>query len=82
MAGEASRRRAFITKRGYFGLGPGLLHQGDFVVIFHGANTPLVVRPNEAGYRVLGPAYVYGVMAGEFMEGRSDSEIFFLDQML
>lgn len=58
----------FITARGYFGVAPASIRQGDAVVLVSGFQTPLLVRPVEDGgiaCRLLGPAYVMGMMKGE-----------------
>ena len=63
-------RKAFFTQGGRTGLGPDVAEVGDGVYIVQGANVPMILR--EAGngqYRIVGQAYVYGVMDGEAMEG-------------
>lgn len=63
------RRRLFKTRGGYLGTGARSLREGDEVWILHGAGVPFVLRPQENGnYRLLGEAFVYGVMHGE-MQG-------------
>ncbi|OAG08763.1 HET-domain-containing protein [Paraphaeosphaeria sporulosa] len=39
-----NQRKFFITKKGFFGLGPGALRPNDFVAVFLGADVPFVVR--------------------------------------
>ncbi|KAI5459249.1 heterokaryon incompatibility protein-domain-containing protein [Mariannaea sp. PMI_226] len=66
-------RRLMFTDRGYIGwapdnaYGPGEKQSrvGDLVCIVFGCSTPLVIRPKDANYEVLGEAYVEGVMDGE-----------------
>jgi len=63
-------RKAFITQAGRAGLGPESAAVGDGVYIIQGVSVPTILR--EAGngqYRMVGEAYVYGVMDGEAMEG-------------
>lgn len=57
--------RFFITAEGYFGIGPGNLQNGDRILIFEGANMPMVVRAKGTAFEFLGPAYVDGIMEGE-----------------
>lgn len=74
------------TEKGYLGWGPdnvyGNEHDqmrvGDFIVILLGCSTPLVVRPCDevasGMYRVVGEAYVHGLMEGEAIEGLTAGE--------
>jgi hypothetical protein len=39
--------------------------EGDSIVVIHGTFMPLVLRPSRHGFRVVGPAYVHGLMDGE-----------------
>jgi hypothetical protein len=58
----------FTTQSGYFGMAPASIQQGDAIVLISGLQTPLVVRPVDDGgneYRLLGPAFVLGLMEGE-----------------
>lgn len=72
--------RGFSSKFGRIGYAPETALEGDQVVIFYGVPAPLVIRKVEPGYfRILGPAYVYGVMEGEFLrDGHPPSKTFFL----
>ncbi|KAM0670139.1 hypothetical protein ACQRIU_000534 [Beauveria bassiana] len=68
-------RRAFRTREGHVGMGPGETEPGDVVVVLYGMTTPLVLRPVEAReeddgeeeeeWTVVGEAYCDGVMDGE-----------------
>lgn len=65
--------KLFMTKQGYIGLGPATLQEDDVVCILFGANTPHILRPRsqdggQRGYYVIGEAYVYGVMDGQFLD--------------
>ncbi|KAL9583855.1 MAG: hypothetical protein Q9212_002473 [Teloschistes hypoglaucus] len=60
--------RAFATEQGYLGLGPSTAQLGDNVCIFATARTPHILRPVMTGsdsYRLIGEAYVNGLMKGE-----------------
>ncbi|KAH4169655.1 hypothetical protein HBI70_136960 [Parastagonospora nodorum] len=62
-------RRVFRTRGGYLGTGPRSLRKGDEVWILHRAGLPFVLRPQLNGrYRLVGEAFVYGVMHGEALE--------------
>lgn len=39
-----NQRRFFVTKKGFFGLGPGAMQEGDHVAILLGADVPFVIR--------------------------------------
>jgi hypothetical protein len=62
-------RRPFISSRGHIGLGVEDVEDGDLVVVVCGVNVPLLLRSGEKGkYRLVGDAYVHGVMDGESMD--------------
>lgn len=71
----ANNRRFFVTKGGYWGLGPATIQGGDVCAILLGADVPFVLRPTaeEGTFKLVGQAYVYGVMYGELLK-RSDGE--------
>ncbi|KAN0095093.1 Heterokaryon incompatibility protein (HET) domain containing protein [Hyaloscypha variabilis] len=67
----STARQFAITEKGYMGLVPVLSEVGDVVVILHGATTPHLLRPcpqttNAGGvtYRLVGEAYMHGLMRG------------------
>jgi hypothetical protein len=63
------KRRVFKTRGGYLGTGPRSLRQGDEVWILHRAGMPFVLRPQSNGnYRLIGEAFVYGVMHSEALQ--------------
>jgi hypothetical protein len=63
------KRRVFKTHGGYMGTGPRSLRAGDEVWVLHKAGLPFVLRPQPNGnYRLIGEAFVYGVMHGEALE--------------
>lgn len=69
-------RRFATTRNGLFGWVPDLLRQplekqvckGDLVAIVLGCTTPIVLRPSDQFYLVVGEAYFLGLMDGEGME--------------
>ena len=55
---------------GFVGLGPSHTMPGDIIVVLFGGSTPFILRPRasvEAGYLLIGEAYVYGIMDGELI---------------
>jgi hypothetical protein len=58
-------RCLFLSDSGTFGLAPGFAVAGDLLCIPFGCLTPLVLRPCENYYTVIGEAYVHGFMRGE-----------------
>ncbi|PVH79089.1 HET-domain-containing protein [Cadophora sp. DSE1049] len=60
-----SGRKLFSTRTGRTGLGPEILKKGDLCCVLFGACVPIVLRPTEEGYKLVGEAYVQGVMKGE-----------------
>ncbi len=69
------KRRAFLSDAGHVGLVPLASEVGDEIHVVPGASVPYVLRlagaVGEEGHRqgvLVGEAYVYGIMDGEFME--------------
>ena len=58
-------RKVFCTKHGMLGLGPTILRAGDLCCILFGAHVPFILRRVAEKYRLVGEAYVDGVMRGE-----------------
>ncbi|KAK8187774.1 heterokaryon incompatibility protein-domain-containing protein [Phyllosticta capitalensis] len=67
------------TASGYVGLVPDAAVQGDVVAVLAGGGVPYVLREvpgeKEGTYRLVGPAYVEGIMGGEAMEGKVEEEL-------
>jgi hypothetical protein len=62
------QRRTFVDNEGRPGLGVKDVRTGDVIAIFVGGHVPFVLRLQQSpwqGYRVVGPAYAYGLMDGE-----------------
>jgi heterokaryon incompatibility protein (HET) len=75
----ADTRRPFKSDKGFIGLAPESAEIGDIICIFHGGVVPFVLRPEADGrYRLLGEAYVHGIMDGEFMSTAHSTENFVL----
>lgn len=62
--------RPFISTRGYVGLCPIESKPGDVMYILHGGYVPFIVRWSEEchAYKLIGEAYVHGIMDGKFLE--------------
>lgn len=69
------KKRLFLTKLGYIGLGPAFARPGDKVVVFLGAAIPFVVRAIDGKFRLLGEAYCDGIMDGEILDVRAEETI-------
>lgn len=81
--GWQRNRHAFMSEKGFVGLGPVGIMDGDLVVVFRGGKFAYILRGvegsrKEAGellYELVGEAYVHGVMYGElFPEGQGQVE--------
>ncbi|KAB2571719.1 hypothetical protein DBV05_g9627 [Lasiodiplodia theobromae] len=68
MAYACRFRRFFITRKGFFGIGPPCLKRDDLVCILNGGIVPFVLRHREEHYKLVGDAYIYGIMNGEACE--------------
>lgn len=66
-----AHRRLLVTSRGYLGLAPWNAKVGDAFFILKGGKTPFLLREHEApgqGHRLVGEAFMYGIMAGEAVD--------------
>ena len=67
--GNSEDMRCIRTTNGWLGLAPKACRVGDVVALFRGGRVPLVLRANGAGkWKLVGAAYVHGVMYGEAFE--------------
>jgi hypothetical protein len=83
-----SGRRFCTTRRGYIGFVPPGTQQGDMVSIFLGTQTPFIIRPSsrfvyashetisKGFYRLIGEAYMHGMMDGEMIAGNLSTKMF------
>lgn len=61
-----SMRRIFRTRRGYLGLGPACMREGDIVVVLDGGKVPYILRPlTDSTYAFMGECFVYAIRNGE-----------------
>lgn len=58
-------RRFIISKKGLLGLGTPDCQHGDSICILSGYKMPVILRPLRKYHRLLGSAYVHGIMHGE-----------------
>jgi hypothetical protein len=56
-----------VSQQGYIGLAPTHAKEGDLVAILFSAVQPFVLRRRGRRYELVGEAYVYGIMDGEFL---------------
>jgi hypothetical protein len=77
MADKATHYRYVVTETGLVGYVPDEAREDDIVVIFLGTCTPSVIRElGDGRYAFVGPAYVEGIMDGEFVKGEYVEESF------
>ncbi|TVY30682.1 Heterokaryon incompatibility protein 6,OR allele [Lachnellula hyalina] len=62
-----NRRRLFISQTGIVGLCPWNAAVGDVICVLLGCRFPVILRPVEGKYKLVGEAYVDGLMNGEAM---------------
>ncbi|KAN0089671.1 HET domain containing protein [Hyaloscypha variabilis] len=75
----ALHRRVVRTERGYLGLASHATEVGDDVMIGKGSSVPLIMRRcGEKGdeFRLVGDAYIHGIMNGEAFDERKCQTIF------
>ncbi|RDL30488.1 Heterokaryon incompatibility protein [Venustampulla echinocandica] len=79
MMGQQIERRPFVTMKGFVGLAPKHVEEGDVIVIFPGAKFPYVLRRCDDGtYVLVGETFVYGIMYGELVTEDREMEEFIL----
>jgi hypothetical protein len=65
-------RRIFRTSRGYLGLGPRSMREGDLVAVLHGGRVPFVLRvlgqPEAAYFALVGDCFVHDIMNKQVYE--------------
>jgi hypothetical protein len=74
-----NKKLLFITRTGYFGLGPLALEEGDMVCVLPGCMVPLLLRKRDYCHVLVGECVVWGLMDGEAMLNREvdeDYEVF------
>ena len=67
MSMATTGRKFFISEEGWLGLAPSNSAPGDRIVLLEGGKTPFILRPThvEGQFKILGDAYVHGIMDGE-----------------
>ncbi|KAK0110806.1 hypothetical protein ONS96_002399 [Cadophora gregata f. sp. sojae] len=68
-------RRLLTTRKGYVGLAHAQSEIGDMICVLEGCTIPMIVRPCNRGFRLVGDAYVHGIMNGEFWQAQPLSSI-------
>ncbi|KAI0861412.1 HET-domain-containing protein [Xylaria cubensis] len=59
-------RRFFLSEKGYIGLAPDNVNEGDMICVLAGGRLPLILRDaSTTSKRLVGDAYVHGIMDGE-----------------
>lgn len=69
-----SYRKFVVTERGCMGFARPGTRVGDEVCILHGCPVPLIVRPDEGEYVIVGDCYLRGMMQGEMASRQEDGE--------
>jgi len=71
------KKRFMATANGYLGWAPDNIFghasqstkPGDLIAVLFGCSAPVVIRPFNTHFQVIGEAYVQGIMEGEALEG-------------
>ncbi|KAH9903949.1 heterokaryon incompatibility protein-domain-containing protein [Xylariomycetidae sp. FL2044] len=76
-ASSCRARTLFRTRTGRVCAGPREMKVGDLVTILWRSDAPIVLRDEGDGYHsYVGEAYVHGIMDGEFLDGKPETEVF------
>ncbi|KAN0122842.1 Heterokaryon incompatibility protein (HET) domain containing protein [Hyaloscypha variabilis] len=68
-------RVLFTTSKGYMGVGPKVSKAGDVVCVLGGGTVPILLRPANGHFQVVGESYVHGIMEGEAVQLWRDNEL-------
>ncbi len=68
-------RRMARTSQGYIGLVPATAELGDCVWLLEGGNVPFILRKEGRALRLVGEAYIHGIMTGEAFDKRKCQSI-------
>lgn len=70
-------RSFFVTKKGFFGIGPRDVKKGDNVSVMLGSDVPFILRRHESnvGFRLIGETYVHGIMEGEVIRDWDEGQV-------
>lgn len=64
-----------VTNRGYIGISPCQFKTEDKVCVLMGCDFPLLIRPVDDHFIVLGSCYVYGIMHGEVLKDIANGKL-------
>ena len=78
-ASDCWDRRLFVTRKGYLGLGPEALREGDLVCILSGGPVPYILRKRENHYYLVGESYVYSMMGHEAVQQWQEGKLLLKD---
>lgn len=67
-------RRFILTSNGYYGLAPEAAEEGDVCCIISGLRVPVILRGinKEQHYRLVGEAFIFGLMEGQGISNREN----------
>ncbi|KAH8662385.1 heterokaryon incompatibility protein-domain-containing protein [Xylariales sp. PMI_506] len=68
LTGKLLGRKVLISDIGFVGVGASQIEVGDMVTWIFGTTAPLVLRPSQGGYRIVGSAYVSGLMDTDLLD--------------
>ncbi|KAI4679610.1 uncharacterized protein J4E84_008131 [Alternaria hordeiaustralica] len=83
LCGMVPNHAFFITKRGYLGMGPPTTSPGDQIWVFYNGNVPFVmgkkntekIENGRHELRLVGDAYVHGIMDGQAISGEHVTQV-------
>ena len=67
----APHRKFFTTTKDLIGLGPRSMCTGDIICIMSGGRVPYILREERGHHRLIGEAYVHGLMKGQAVDANT-----------
>src|SRR5450432_1783649 len=68
-------RRLILTDKGHIGQAPATTQPGDKVCVILGCAVPMVLRPFERHWEVVGEAYIHEIMKGEVVDDLENEKV-------
>ncbi|MCJ1360121.1 MAG: hypothetical protein MMC33_010124 [Icmadophila ericetorum] len=78
LCSPVKNRRIVLTDHRMIGLVPGSAQDDDFIALFKGGRLPLVVRPKDGDWELVGDCYMHGIMAGQIWDEKLCQEMWFV----
>jgi len=70
-----SGQKFIVTGKGYMGIAPHEVVEGDIISVIPGVRAPMVLRSVENGYIIVGTCFVLDMMDGEMIKEMREGKL-------